>query len=152
MTKNQIIEKYGIEEYNRRLKANRQKRNDLYKNDPNYHEKYKMLNRKNQINHYHKNKERRDYMRIYSMQRYVRNSDLERIENYELAKADNFKGWDIHHRLEFTINGEYAHTKEELIRMNMYYDRPYFELIFMKTKDHHRIHTVCINQLFIRKK
>ena len=38
MTKNQIIEKYGIEEYNRRLKANRQKRNDLYKNDQNYHE------------------------------------------------------------------------------------------------------------------
>ena len=91
-------------------------------------------------------------MKKFFKLRYVRDGELEKIENYELALKDNFKGWDIHHRLEFTINGEYAHSKEELIRMNMYYDRPYFELIFMKTKDHHKLHAIIINQLFIRKK
>ena len=33
--------------------------------------------------------------------------DYENIENYELAKKDNFKGWVIHHRLEtHTSDGE----------------------------------------------
>ena len=26
--------------------------------------------------------------------------DISRIENYDLVKKDNFKGWQIHHRLE----------------------------------------------------
>lgn len=63
-----------------------------------------------------------------------------KIENYELAKADNFEGWDCHHRLELTINGEFAHTHESLKRLNMYYHRPYFELIFLRQVDHNRLH------------
>jgi len=39
------------------------------------------------------------------------------IENYELALADNFKGWICHHK-----NGE-EFSKEWLIKNNMYYDR-----------------------------
>ena len=35
----------------------------------------------------------------YTQQQYCKD-DLSKIENYELAKADNFKGWHIHHRLE----------------------------------------------------
>ena len=35
----------------------------------------------------------------YTQQQYCKD-DLSKIENYELAKADNFKDWHIHHRLE----------------------------------------------------
>lgn len=66
--------------------------------------------------------------------------DISKIENYELAKADNFKGWHIHHRLELTLDGEFAHTPEDLKRMDMYYNRPYFELIFLTKSEHQRIH------------
>lgn len=63
-----------------------------------------------------------------------------KIENYNEALADNFIGWDCHHRLELTINGEFAHTHDSLKRLNMYYNRPYFELIFLKQIDHNRLH------------
>ena len=66
--------------------------------------------------------------------------DITKIENYELAKADNFKGWEIHHRLELTLEGDHARTKEDLIRMNMYYNRPYFELIFLTRSEHRTLH------------
>lgn len=67
-------------------------------------------------------------------------SEYWKIENYELAKADNFKGWECHHRLELTINGEFAHTIEELIRLNMYYNRPHYELIFLTISEHRQLH------------
>lgn len=66
--------------------------------------------------------------------------DYTKIENYELAKADNFKDWCIHHRLELTLDNEYANSREDLIRMGMYYNRPYFELIFMKRSEHQILH------------
>ena len=31
--------------------------------------------------------------------------DISKIENYELAKRDNFRGWVIHHRLELVETG-----------------------------------------------
>lgn len=66
--------------------------------------------------------------------------DYTKIENYELAKADNFKDWCIHHRLELTLDNEYAKSKEDLIRLDMYYKRPYFELIFLKRSEHQILH------------
>lgn len=72
--------------------------------------------------------------------KFYRKNEQHLIENYELAKVDNFKGWDIHHRLEFTVDGEYAHSREDLKRMNMYYDRPYFELIYIKHEEHTKLH------------
>lgn len=66
--------------------------------------------------------------------------DITKIENYEQAKSDNFKGWEIHHRLELTLDGEHACTADELIRLNMYYNRPYFELIFLKRSEHRALH------------
>lgn len=72
--------------------------------------------------------------------------EYERIENYELAKADNFKGWDLHHRLELTLDGEFAHTWKELDRLGMYWDRPYFELIFIPRGEHTRIHNNAGNK------
>lgn len=62
------------------------------------------------------------------------------IENYELAKKDNFKGWVCHHRYEIDDKGECKYTVDELKELNLYYDRPPFELIFLTTKEHAKIH------------
>jgi hypothetical protein len=68
--------------------------------------------------------------------------DISKIENYEKAMADTAHTWDIHHRLELTIDGEFAHTAEELQRLGMYYQRPYFELIFLTRAEHRRLHNL----------
>ena len=72
-------------------------------------------------------------------------SDIENVENFEKAKADNFKGWQLHHRLEtWTSDGERRSadiTKKELIYLDMYFNRPAEELIFMTTKEHRQLHT-----------
>ena len=67
---------------------------------------------------------------------------IEQIENYELAKADNFKGWCIHHRLECVETGaEVNCSKEALIDLNLYYNRPANELIFLTTSEHSKLHS-----------
>lgn len=81
-------------------------------------------------------------MKKRSFEHYCDNT--EQIENYELAKADNFKGWHCHHRLEtHTSDGEKRLvdiTKKELIALDMYYHRPAEELIFMPRAEHRRLH------------
>ena len=72
-------------------------------------------------------------------------SDIENVENFEKAKADNFIGWDCHHRLE-THNSDGERrlvdiTQAELIALGMYYNRPAEELIFMTTKEHKILHS-----------
>lgn len=71
-------------------------------------------------------------------------SDIENIENFEKAKADNFKWWQLHHRLEtHTSDGirrEVDITAAELIALGMYYNRPASELVFMTTKEHRQLH------------
>lgn len=54
--------------------------------------------------------------------------DYENIENYQKAKADNFKGWCCHHNLE-THNSDGKRrdvdiTASELKALDMYYNRP----------------------------
>ena len=70
--------------------------------------------------------------------------DIENIENYEKAKADNFKGWDCHHRLEtHNSDGERRLVDikaKELKALDMYYHRPADELIFLTTLEHNRLH------------
>lgn len=66
--------------------------------------------------------------------------DISKIENYEKAKADASHTWILHHRLELTIDGANAHTAKELQRLDMYYDRPYFELIFLNRSEHTSLH------------
>ena len=66
--------------------------------------------------------------------------DISLIENYDKAINDDTQIWVLHHRLELTLDGEYAHTKEELIRLDMYYHRPYYELIFLSKSDHQILH------------
>ena len=66
------------------------------------------------------------------------------IENYEKALADNFKRWQCHHRLE-THNSDGERrlvdiTRNELIALGMYYNRPAEELIFMNGTEHRQLH------------
>ena len=66
--------------------------------------------------------------------------DISKIENYEKAVNDNTQVYEIHHRNELTLDGKFAHTKEDLIRINMYYDRPCNELIFLTKAEHTSLH------------
>ena len=69
---------------------------------------------------------------------------LSLIENYDVAILDNAV-WHCHHRLE--AHDEFGNkridediTAEELIKRNLYYDRPAKELIFLSSKDHSKLH------------
>lgn len=75
--------------------------------------------------------------------------DISKIENYELAIADTEHMWDCHHRLELTLDGEFAHDKEDLKRLGMYWHRPYYELIFLTKSEHKKIH--CNTEEFKQK-
>ena len=70
--------------------------------------------------------------------------DYQDIENYEKALADDFKNWEVHHRLE-THNSDGERrlvdiTADELKALDMYYNRPADELIFMTIYEHSRLH------------
>ena len=66
--------------------------------------------------------------------------DISKIENYEKAIADTTQTWDLHHRLELTLDGEFALTKKQLKMHDMYYNRPYYELIFLTHAEHISLH------------
>lgn len=66
--------------------------------------------------------------------------DISKIENYDKAVADTTQTWHLHHRLELTLDGKFAHSKANLIRLGMYYNRPYFELIFLTRAEHNKLH------------
>lgn len=74
---------------------------------------------------------------------YWRDGDLSKIENYELAKKDNFVGWDCHHRDEIrTLPSGITvfRSKQELIENGRYYNCPANELIFMTHSEHQKLH------------
>ena len=70
--------------------------------------------------------------------------DIENVENFEKAKADDFKGWEVHHRLEtHNSDGERRTviiTVAELKALDMYYNRPSSELIFLTKSEHRFLH------------
>ena len=66
--------------------------------------------------------------------------DISKIENYDKAIADTTQTWHLHHRLELTLDGEFALTSEQLKMHDMYYHRPYYELIFLTKSEHMRLH------------
>ncbi len=67
--------------------------------------------------------------------------DIENVENYEKAKADDFKGWACHHRLELVATGGVCDVcRQGLIDWNVYWHRPADELIFLTTKEHTLLH------------
>ena len=70
--------------------------------------------------------------------------DYKNIENYEKAKKDDFIGWNCHHRLE-THNSDGERrlvdiTQKGLKALNMYYNRPAEELIFLTKSEHNILH------------
>ena len=66
--------------------------------------------------------------------------DYTKIENYKEAVNDNTQTWHLHHRNEFTLDGKFAHTANELKEMNMYFKRPANELIFLTPSEHTCMH------------
>lgn len=66
--------------------------------------------------------------------------DISLIENYHQAIADEEKMWDIHHRRECDENGRTLFTKKQLIEMNLYFNRPAEELIFVTRSMHWKLH------------
>ena len=81
--------------------------------------------------------------RIRRQQKYCC-EEISKIENYTLAKKDNFIDWDVHHRLEtHNSDGEKRLvdlSRAELIALGIYYNRPPEELIFMKSEGHMALH------------
>ena len=66
--------------------------------------------------------------------------NLSLIENYQDAISDQKKMWDIHHRRECDENGRMLFTKKQLIEMNLYFNRPASELIFVTRLMHSKLH------------
>ena len=67
--------------------------------------------------------------------------DISKIENYDKAVNDPTQTWVIHHRLELTLDGEFALTVKQLQMHDMYYNRPYYELIFLTKSEHTKLHS-----------
>lgn len=69
--------------------------------------------------------------------------DISLIENYEEAISSP-KRWCCHHRLETHDSDgrlrEVFLTKDELEALDMYWNRPASELIFMSWTDHQKLH------------
>lgn len=64
--------------------------------------------------------------------------DYQNIENFMEAYKDLSETWHCHHKLE--IHDDYENSKEDLINMNLYYNRPASELIFLRASDHISLH------------
>lgn len=60
--------------------------------------------------------------------------DYENIENYDKAKADNFKNWCCHHKKGLDTSAA------ELIKLGMYYNIKADELIFLTKSEHSELH------------
>ena len=72
--------------------------------------------------------------------KYFCNGDYEKIENYEEALKDENTIWHIHHRLELHPDGSVRFTKESLIKLDLYFNRPAEELILLTPKQHLGLH------------
>ena len=125
MTKTEFIAKYGLEAYNK-LKERRRERYRTHKEQENQKaNEWKLLNKdkylKYQNNYYHNNTE-------YFLKKYCDN--IEYIFNYELAKADNFVGWEIHHILENFW------SMDDLKKKGLYYKVNPESLIFIRSDIH----------------
>ena len=66
------------------------------------------------------------------------NEEISNIENYKEALEDENETWVCHHKLE--LHNDYRNTVEEMKLMNLYYNRPACELIFMRRGEHTTLH------------
>lgn len=67
-------------------------------------------------------------MESWFLRRYT--DELECVKNFDLAKADNFEGWCIHHKLEA------FYSATELKGIGRYWKVPARELIFLRRGEH----------------
>ena len=66
--------------------------------------------------------------------------DISLIENYDKAINDKDNMWECHHILELHPDGSERFSKQSLISLDLYYNRPANELIFIKQSEHRRLH------------
>ena len=71
---------------------------------------------------------------VHHFEKYCK--DYENIENYEKALADNFIGWECHHKRGANI------TQKELIALGQYYNISSDELVFLTTAEHNQFHHI----------
>ena len=77
---------------------------------------------------------------------YCKANEIENIENYDKAVADNFVGWDCHHKLETHFSDGAPRPKndllsrEQLLAKDLLWNRPAKELLFLKHGDHMQLH------------
>ena len=132
MKKQEYIEKYGEEAYKRCLERQRE-----------YQKQYREQH-KNEIREYqqqHKEEHKQWQRKKRYMFSYCIPEEIEQIENYELAKADNFNGWHLHHRLECIETGAVVNSSaQDLKDWGIYYNRPANELIFLTKSEHCSLH------------
>lgn len=128
MTKNECISKYGEEAWNRRLSSARKYNSTHRKERKKLNNEWKENNKQHYLE---KRFDRCHYLQSIGSSRYCR-IGFELIENYELAKADNFdpKKWHLHHRLE-----NYW-SREILVKKHLYYSVNPESLIWLPTKEH----------------
>ena len=171
MTKKEYIEKYGEEAYQRRLEWNRkyckQHKEEINEQHKQYREQHReernqlckeyREQHREEINQYQKEyreQHRGEYKqhkkqwnrKHISMFAYCIPEQIEQIENYQFAKKDNFDGWCIHHRLEtHNSDGEKRLvnlSRAELKALDMYYNRPANELVFLTASEHIKLHKI----------
>lgn len=142
MTKKEMIERYGEDGYKKHIEAVKARQKERYMNDPEFHERHKanMINRTKE--RYREDPEFRKYMCMNFKMKYC-SGNLEDIENYELAKNDNFIGWDLHHRLEIDENGKRRFSLKQLKEFGLYYKRPVEELIWLPHNLHMSMHALA---------
>lgn len=69
--------------------------------------------------------------------------DISKIENYLLAVNDTTQIWQVHHKWEISTVGKFS--RNYLISIGIYWNRPADELIFLTKSDHTRIHKIGNN-------
>lgn len=84
--------------------------------------------------------------------------DYTKIENYEKAVADTSQRWVVHHRLETHFSdGTPRPTNaflsyKELLALEVYFNRPAEELIFLTDTEHKKLHGKDQQRAFFRSK
>lgn len=124
MTKAEMIERYGIEWYEEHKRKSAESHRT--KEFTEYCRKFHAERYKDPANRKHRNAQNCEYIKTRVCKEYWK------VENYELAKADNFdpNKWHLHHRLE-----NYW-SRSKLIRKNLYINVNPESLIWLPAKEH----------------
>ena len=129
LNKEDYIAKYGEDKYKEILEYsreyNRKRQHYRHCNDPEWKARRNAKNK------------------LWKQSRYIQDKRIDLVENYDLAKADNFKDWDLHHRNEIiTLEDGNIRTMlyKDLIEKGLYYNRPPEELIWLRHGEHSKLH------------